>query len=474
MQARNVPNVRARRAPATAVPTQPSSGKRWFWMGLGLSVVATLSAAAGALLALGLEVKPFEPKDPQAENIFDNDPISAADLSLPRLTRSVNILIVGTKVLTADVGRSPKESGFHELVNSLDGLADTLLLARFDPETGKLVVLSIPRDTPVTVEGLGRMKIASTNLRGGVALAAEATSELLDGIQIDRYVRVNVQGVENLIDTLGGVSVYVPKDMRYQDDSQHLYINLKEGEQHLDGERALQFLRFRHDRLGDIGRVQRQQTFMRALVEQALNPRTLTRIPQIFRVVQTNVDTNLSVEEILALSSFAAQTKGNDLKLLMLPGDFGARPADSSYWVPSRDCVREFAAIYFDANVARDFDNDTCTERFIDPRIAIQDSTDDPEAVLGLKRTLERAGYTNVYISEDWREPLATTRVVAQSGDESAALKVQALLGVGEVRVESTGVLHSAVTIQLGHDWRSILAANATEDASNAPYRNTP
>ena len=145
-------------------------------------------------------------------------------------------------------------------------------------------------------------------------------SELLGGVAIDRYVRINVQGVEKLVDTLGGIMVNVPKDMKYQDDSQHLYINLKAGEQQLNGDQALQFLRYRYDDYGDIGRIQRQQMLMRAVVEQALTPSTIARLPKILSVIQSNVDTNLKVEELLALVGFAAQTNRSNIQMLMLPG----------------------------------------------------------------------------------------------------------------------------------------------------------
>jgi LCP family protein required for cell wall assembly len=91
-------------------------------------------------------------------------------------------------------------------------------------------------------------------------LSAKAVSNLLDGVGIDRYVRVNVVGFGKLIDTLGGITFYVPKDMKYKDDTQHLYVNLKAGEQHLNGDQAMQILRFRHDELG-ISVVQRQQLY---------------------------------------------------------------------------------------------------------------------------------------------------------------------------------------------------------------------
>lgn len=436
----------------TAPPASTRRKHRWLWRGIGLSAIAAISTAAGALLAVGLDTTPLQKGGLGAEtDIFDDSDISVSDLRLPRLTRPVNVLVVGTKVLTSDVGQSPEELGYHALVNSFGGLADTIMLVRFDPETGKMSVLSIPRDTRIELDDAGTVKINTANQRGGAPLTAEAVSDLLGGIRIDRYVRVNVQGVEKLIDALGGVSLYVPKDMKYQDDSQHLYINLKAGEQHLDGNRAVQFLRFRHDRFGDIGRVQRQQMMMRAIVEQALSPGTLVRVPQIFNVVQSHLDTNLSVEEILALSGFAARADREDVQMLLLPGDFGSSNATSSYWLPDRDRIRELSAQHFGrfayASAAEDAD-------FSRMRIAIQDSTDDPRAVRSLARTLQAAGFENVYVSSDWSEPLDTTRAIAQNGNEAAAAAVQRALGIGDVRVESTGALDSSVTVVVGRDWR--------------------
>ncbi len=178
-----------------------------------------------------------------------------------------------------------------------------MLLLRFDPTTNKLTALSIPRDTRTEVEGRGVTKINTANVVGGPALSAKTTSELLNDVTIDRYIRINVQGVEKLLDAFGGVTVYVPKDMKYQDDSQHLYINLKAGKQHLNGNQALQLLRYRHDENGDIGRIQRQQMVMRSLMEQTISPATIGRIPQILSVVQSHIDTNLSMEELMALAS---------------------------------------------------------------------------------------------------------------------------------------------------------------------------
>lgn len=444
------------KSPMRSPKKKPMRIPAWVGVGVALAGVASVSATAGAFLAVSLSSTPLmqEQLSPEEAEVFNQaEPISTGgNLRLPRLTRPVNILVLGMKVLSTDLEEVPPELeglGYHALVNSFDGLSDTMLLIRFNPATDQMVVLSIPRDTRTYVQG-SLTKLNEANKYGGPALAAESTSDLLGGVAIDRYVRINVQGVEKLIDALGGVTVNVPKDMKYQDDSQHLYINLAAGEQHLNGMQALQFLRFRYDEHGDIGRIQRQQMMMRAVVEQTLNPTTIARLPKILSVIQENVDTNLSVEELLALVGYAAQTNRSNVQMLMLPGDF-SNPGDYelSYWLPNYDRIDEMVDQYLG------YGTETASASS-DPaylRIAIQDSTGDAVAVQSLIDTLYESGYTNVYQEENWNEPLAISRIVAQQGDVSSAEMLHRFLGVGEVRVESTGVLDSDVTIQLGQDW---------------------
>lgn len=314
-----------------------------------------LSATVGALLALSFSSTPLLQQylAPEEAAIFNKGgSLTRSNLRLPELTRTVNILVMGMSVLTKDVPDAAPESqnlGYEAQVNSFDGLSDVMLLVRFDPETKKMTALSIPRDTRVEMERFGVIKINSANVKGGPAASARLVSQLLNGVQIDRYVRVNVEGVEKLMNALGGVTVDVPKDMKYQDDSQHLYINLKKGRQHLNGNQTLQLLRFRHDGNGDIGRIERQQMVMRALMEQALTPATVARFPQILNVVQSNLDSNLSVEELLALVGFAVKIDRSNVQMLTVPGDvnrYGRNEA--SYWLPDYDRIREMMSQYFD------------------------------------------------------------------------------------------------------------------------------
>jgi len=431
----------------------------WISIGLGLAGTAMLSATAGALLAVSLVSTPLMQAklSPQEAKVFNSgERIASGDsLQLPTLNRPVNILVLGIKVLTSDLDEPPEvDLGYHALVNSFEGLSDTMLLLRFDPRSQKLVALSIPRDTRSWVEGYGMRKINVANDFGGPAMSATSVKDLLGGVEIDRYIRVNIKAVEKLIDALGGVTVYVPYDMEYQDDSQHLYINLKAGKQHLNGERALQFLRFRNNYLGDIGRIQRQQILMRALMDQTINPQIISRLPKIMDVIKSDIDTNLSIEELLALGNFASHTDRSKIQMLLTPGRFSnPKEYKVSYWLPDYHRIDQMMHEHFD------FGDRPSQSEEIDPaylRVAVQDSTEDWIAVDDFINTMYKEGYNNVYISRSWTEPLEVTRIIAQYGDIDSAKAIRRRLGFGEVRVESIGHLDSEVTIQLGRDWLAI------------------
>ena len=463
----NKKSVRTSSRPSAKKPPRKNKKghrARWFWISLALTAIAGVSAVGGALLAFSLASVPLRQAKltPAQAAIFGKEEtISYKNLNIPQLSRPVNILVLGTKVLTSDVQSKPKENErYFSLVNSVSGLTDTMMLVRLDPTQNKLSVLSIPRDTQAEIRDHGLRKINEANALGGPSLAAESTSHLLGDVPIDRYLRVNVQAIEKLVDALGGVTVYVPKDMKYQDDSQHLYINLKEGKQHLDGDKTLQLLRFRKDNLGDIGRIQRQQMVTRALVEQALKPQTLLKIPDILSILQAYIDTNLTTEELFAIAGMAAQTKRNDVQMLMLPGDFSSNGRrEVSYWLPNQRKIQTLMTQYFGHTAESNSleGEELRSDSTSDPmkiRIAIQDGCDNPEAVQALVRYLNKLGYGRVVVASNWREPLKSTRIVAQNGDALGAANVRANLGFGEILVESTGYLVSDVTIQLGKDWQ--------------------
>ncbi|MDB9374733.1 LCP family protein [Nodularia sphaerocarpa] len=430
--------------------------KRWLWFWLGMSGIAMVSATAGALLAVSLTSTPLQQAQlsPQEEAVFDGDRISGNGLRFSELTRPVNLLVMGMSVLPSDILNAPPELqnlGYEPQVNSFDGLADVMILIKFDPATKKIAMLSIPRDTRTEVFGYGVKKLNAANVDGGPALTAKSVSNLLGDVAIDRYIRINVLGVGKLIDALGGVTVHVPKDLKYQDDSQRLYINLKAGEKHLNGDEALQLLRFRHDELGDIGRVQRQQMVIRALMDQTLNPATVAQLPKVLNVVKDNIDTNLTIEELLALAGFGVRTNRSNMHMFMLPGRFSQQDEYvASYWLPNRTGISRMMSQHFGVELTRELREVNVRSM----RVYIQDSTgSDRSELMPLIRTLEKSGYRKIQVYQPWSEPLQVSNIIAQQGDSESAELIRNALGFGEVRVESTGIIDSDVTIQLGKDW---------------------
>jgi len=442
----------------------PKPNKNLFsykWTLFVVLIVALLSGGLGAGLAFVLSSRPFQQRQLSVDEaaLFNrnSDSITSAIAGVPTLSRPVNILVLGTIILTSDLPDAqskPKGKYLAEIDDNLNGMSDAMLLIRFDPATKKVAVLSIPRDSRVNIQGVGKTKINFANYAGGAALSAQTVSQVLGDIQIDRYVRFNVNGFGKLIDALGGVDVYVPKKMKYQDDSQHLYINLNAGQQKLNGSKSIQYMRYRHDDLGDIGRVQRQQAFFRAFIEQKLKPESITRFPEVLAIIKDNIDTNLSVEEVLAVAGYTSKIDRKSIQMHMAPGRFSnAGEFDNlSYWILDNRLLAKIMNQNFGVIKPADPSLVDSTPQTL--RVAIQDSMSQPEGPKKATTTLSKAGYAQVFMASDrWTKPLAKTQIIAQNGDRESAEKLREALGIGEVLIESTGELESDITVRVGKDW---------------------
>lgn len=428
---------------------------------LGLIGVGLISLVGGGLIASSLSNTPLlkrELSSTEAAAFRQNESFSRSTLQMPVISKPVNILLLGIKTNLSDIknsdGKERKKTGYDAEINSLDGLSDTMMLLRFDPVTNKVVIFGIPRDTKVAVNGKSE-KINAIDHESGVAEAAKVVSSTLQGVQIDRYIRLNNFGLEKLIDALNGLTVTISKDIKYQDDSQHFYVNFKAGKQHLDGHKLLNFLRFRHDANGDVGRMQRQQMVVRAMLEQWADPATVTRIPQLMSIVNDSVDTNLSVEEMMAIGGFTFdQSKGKDrIQTLIMPGDYNGDGKHSvSYWLPDAVGIQNMMAKYFDLGQVKD-----TAKSAKSLRIKVQDTGYYPDATKRLISKLKKAGYQNVQLDKDpkvLKENLETTQIIAQQGELVTSQDVANSLGVGKAEISTTGNLYSDITIKVGKDWQ--------------------
>jgi LCP family protein required for cell wall assembly len=147
--------------------------------------------------------------------------------------------------------------------------SDSVIVARLDVRKRYLGVISIPRDTYVFVDGQGYTKLNHAYMVGDNRLLIKTVSEYLN-VPIDFVVKFGLTGVVRFVDAIGGVDVTVPKDMSYDDNAGNLHIHIKKGYQKLDGQQALNYLRFRHDDAADIGRIKRQQEFLKTVINQLM------------------------------------------------------------------------------------------------------------------------------------------------------------------------------------------------------------
>ena len=216
---------------------------------------------------------------------------------------------------------------------------DTMMVLSISKEEGSIHLLSIPRDTKVTIPGhKGSEKIAHAFFYGGADLAKRTVEDLLQ-LPIHHFMVIDWQAFIKTIDQLGGVDLYVENNMHYEDPYANLEIHLSKGYQHLDGSQAGQYVRFRSDELGDIGRVQRQQRFLKAFTEQTLQVSTLLKLPAFLRTYEQYVTTDITGYEMVKLANQLKSFRTGNLYTEMLPGNF-ATIDGLSYWVHDQEQTR--------------------------------------------------------------------------------------------------------------------------------------
>jgi polyisoprenyl-teichoic acid--peptidoglycan teichoic acid transferase len=445
-----------------------------FWAGVfGTTAIITASLGAIAVLAF-----PFprqlggEPVTPPLADLWRSG-------FRYQVARPVNILIMGLDEAHDVEGAQPGD---------LVGRTDTILLTRVDPAGKNVNVMSIPRDTRVEIPGYGMEKINQANFEGGAELAAQTVMHNFNNVEIDRYVRVSTAAFREIVDLVGGIEVTVPKPMKYEDKTQGLVIDLEPGLQTLNGDQAEQFARFRQDSSGDIGRVQRQQMLLKALRKRMTDPRVLPKLPQIIRVLQSYIDTNLSLEEMLALAGFGLNLDSQNLQMVMLPGRFSdPEEYSASFWISDEVASSDLMRTYFDAAPAELVADAGRGTNYTEPpseevlstlKIAVQNATDDPYASTSMADHLRELGFDNVYVMQDWSDVSPETSIVAQRGDLGSARSLQSAMKIGQVESDSTGDIESDITIRVGEDWMRQLdpnwerppAAESNSDESNDEF----
>ena len=185
-----------------------------------------------------------------------------------------------------------------------DARTDTIMVLRVEPRAQELAMLSVPRDLLVEISGTNGAydKINAAYSVGGI-LTTKRTVENFLKIKLDHYIVVKSDVVADMVDAIGGVPVKVEKQMDYDDNWAHLHIHLKPGEQTLNGQQTVGFLRFRHDEEGDLGRIKRQQQFLGALIRELKQPGNIPHYKALADAVSKKMKTDMTVEQMAALAN---------------------------------------------------------------------------------------------------------------------------------------------------------------------------
>lgn len=299
--------------------------------------------------------------------------------------------------------------------------SDVMILASIDPETKEVGLLSIPRDTRVYIpdEDYGYEKVAHAHAYGGPDLAVKTIEDFLD-VPIHYYVRVDFEAFKKAVDALNGVEVDVPQDMYYSDPYQNLLIDLKRGPQTLDGDKALQLVRFRQYNNGDIGRVKVQEMFLKALVKKAVSLSGVLKIPELVRTLSPYVKTDLSTDGILSLANTALGVAVDDVKMAMVPGidkniDDLDGQGELSYWLADREATDK---------LVDELIRGISKERNATISVAVQYGNGNPGSADALVTFLRGQGFSVVSVGSANRQDYAETRIVAGEGKRSSQYSV--------------------------------------------------
>lgn len=222
------------------------------------------------------------------------------------------------------------------------GRSDTLMVATFNPNDKRLKLLSIPRDTYVTIPGReGKDKINHSFAFGGKELTIETVEDFLD-IPIDYYATVNFEGFKAIVDTLGGITVDVPFDFKQNsDDRVAEKLEFYEGEMELDGRYALAYARMRlEDPRNDIGRNERQRQVVEAIIEKVMSISTITKVDDLARDLGDNIETNMKITEGIGFLKTYSDFRTSNIDQLELEG-VSQYIGNISYYVVDEESLAE-------------------------------------------------------------------------------------------------------------------------------------
>lgn len=266
------------------------------------------------------------------------------------ITKPVNFLILGV-----DAG------DYDNHTKNNPNRSDTMMLVRYNPKTNKIYMLSIPRDTKVTLHGKVE-KLNASHAMGGAEYTISSIERLLN-VDINYYAEINYEGFRECIDAIGGVDIKIPRDMDY--DAWKISIHFKKGEVvHMDGAKAEEFVRWRKNNngggyaMGDLGRISTQQAFIVEVIKKLKTPSGMLRYPVLMNTVSKYLETNMPINTMLDYALKARGIKSDNVQKEILPGE--AKYIDGiSYYVWNKDKNNKFIANFRGEESSADLGNNT-------------------------------------------------------------------------------------------------------------------
>lgn len=433
---------------AAAVTAYLAFGRRLSLKIVGLVVVTAALAAPG--FALGWTNGTLGEMGDRSAEVQETVKHVRKKLQPPLPGKAVNILLIGSDSRPGDPGRS-----------------DTLLLARLDPGTKSITMLSFPRDLYVELPGYGYDKINTAYTYGGPALCVETVGELT-GLPIHHFMEVDFGGFWNVVNILGGV--YYPVDRRYYnpESSSWKSIDIEPGYQLLKGHDALDFVRYRHDARGDFSRMERQQTFLREMQRQSGRwNKDWKKVTKLLTAVTGEVTSDLdSLKTLLPLASLALTLNTSNVHLVRLEGA-SQMMGDTSYVVASDYEVQ--AAV-------TEFSNPTqapaAGKSKVMPKkaytVRVFNGSGVPGIAAAASQQLRELGYNAKGVGNADSFDYEDTVVYAPKGMRQTAEQFVRLLSPAELRMlPRTPGAHDGVTVVLGSSFDGTIAV--PEPAEETP-----
>lgn len=362
-------------------------------------------------------------------------------------------------------------------------LTDTIMIASYNPNTQKANLLSIPRDTFTgknPKKAVASQKINSLyNINKTPDKTLAAVNELT-GLDIKYYVVVKTEALIKLVDAIGGVKFNVPMRMKYTDTSQNLVIDLEEGEQLIDGNKAEQLLRFRHNDYqkgvgmtsypseygdNDFGRMRTQRDFIIATLKQTLKPSNIFKIGQILEIANENVDTNLELSFVKDYIPYAVELDTENITSATLPGTTPDVSTTNgvSVFVADKKASKELIQSMFYADVTEENEDNTIsnnttsistatTQTAEDISIELLNGSGDNSKIEKAKKLLEEAGYNVKKTGKT--SSIAQTIITNKKDVTDENLKnIKQVLGKGNISTNKSSTSLVDVTIIIGKDF---------------------